>query len=57
MDTDDVLVVGTGTGSSTADRQTALQVKNDATVVLGNSSSGTVLLARAQGDISMGNYQ
>lgn len=46
MESNDVLVVGTGTGSALADRSTALRVTAD----------GSVLLGRAQGDISMGIY-
>ncbi len=42
---DDVLVVGNGT--SVNNRQTALRITAD----------GSVILGRAQGDISMGNYQ
>jgi hypothetical protein len=55
MVSDDVLVVGTGTGDS--NRVNSMKIKTDGTIVLGNSSTGKILLARPQGDISMGNYQ
>jgi hypothetical protein len=45
MATTDVLAVGTGTSDTT--RSTALRVTSD----------GSVILGRAQGDISMGNYE
>ncbi len=45
MASNDVVVIGSGTSDTS--RQTALRVTND----------GGVILGRAQGDISMGNYQ
>ncbi len=47
MESNDILVVGVGTSTATADRSTALRVTSD----------GGVILGRAQGDISMGDYQ
>ncbi len=61
MDADDVLVVGTG--SSHTDRSTALVVKGNGEVSIGVvgalriTESGQVVLANAQGDISMGAYE
>lgn len=51
----DVLVVGTG--ANAANRTTSLSVRSDGSVVLGNVTSGNVVLTKAQGDISMGVYQ
>jgi hypothetical protein len=45
MESNDVVVIGSGASDSV--RQTALRVTDD----------GGVILGRAQGDISMGNYQ
>jgi hypothetical protein len=50
----DVFVVGGG--SSDNSRRTALKATSDGSVVLGCATSGKVVLARAQGDIAMGNY-
>lgn len=50
----DVLVVGNGVDNN--NRSTALKVTSDGSVVLGSAASGKVVLAKAQGDISMGDY-
>ena len=52
--TGDVFVVGAG-GSDTT-RDTAFKVTTDRSVILGSDTNGKVVLARAQGDISMGAY-
>jgi trimeric autotransporter adhesin len=53
MTSGDVFVVGTGNSTT---RNTALKATSDSSVVLGSATSGKVVLARAQGDISMGQY-
>lgn len=53
MSSGDVFVVGTGTSST---RNTALKATSDGSVILGSATSGKVVLAKAQGDISMGAY-
>jgi hypothetical protein len=54
MFTNDVFVVGAGSADN--DRDTALRVTNDSSMVLGSTSGGKVTLAKPQGDISMGVY-
>ena len=53
MTSGDVFVVGTGTSSVP---NTSLKATSDGSVVLGSATSGKVVLAKAQGDISMGQY-
>jgi hypothetical protein len=50
----DVFAVGTGTSDTS--RTTALRATSDGSVILGSAASGKVILAKAQGDISMGQY-
>jgi hypothetical protein len=50
----DVFVVGAG--SSDTSRDTAFKVTTDRSVILGSDTNGKVVLARSQGDISMGAY-
>jgi hypothetical protein len=54
MAANDVVVIGTGTSDTV--RNTALRATADGSVILGSATSGTVVLAKAQGDISMGAY-
>lgn len=54
MAADDVLVVGTG--DSVTERNTSLRATSEGSLILGSATSGTVVLAKSQGDISMGDY-
>lgn len=54
MSSNDILVIGAGTAATTPN--TAFRVTSDGGVVLGSPTSGKVVLAKAQGDISMGAY-
>lgn len=54
MSSGDVFVVGTGNSTT---KNTALTAKSDGSLVLGSANSGSVVLAKAQGDISMGEYE
>ncbi len=50
----DVFVVGTGVSEAT--RRNSIRATDDGSVILGSATSGKVVLAKAQGDISMGAY-
>jgi trimeric autotransporter adhesin len=54
MEPNDVVVIGTGTSETV--NNTALRATADGSVILGSATSGIVVLAKAQGDISMGIY-